>query len=100
MYMLDSTVIFVKEMGKEIPQLFATRPVINSASTVRLDLKTYADKFMFDVFVYFCRRDKVGSKDNADAMRAVTKFRKQIAALSQQFRDPKNGHWFILTPDQ
>ena len=33
-------------------------------------------------------------------MRAVTKVCKHISALSQKFRDTKNGHWFILTPDQ
>ena len=51
-YMLDSTELFVKEMGTETPQLFAPRPVIDSSATVRSDLKTYADKYMFDVFVH------------------------------------------------
>ena len=55
---------------------------------------------MFDVFVHLCCLDYVGSKDNVDAMCAVTEVYKQISALYQQFRDPKNSHWFILTPDQ
>ena len=55
---------------------------------------------MFDVFVHFCRLDYVGSKENVDAMRAITEVCKQISALSQQFRYPRSGHWFILTPDQ
>ena len=46
-YILDSTILFVKEMGKETPQRFATRPVIDSVATVCSDSKTYAEKCMF-----------------------------------------------------
>ena len=84
----------------ETPQLFAPRPVIDSAATVRLDLKTYAEKCMFDVFVHCCRLDYVGSEDNVVSMCAVTEVCKQISALSQQFKYPINGHWYILTPYQ
>ena len=55
---------------------------------------------MFDVFVHCCCLDYVGSEDNIAAMRAVTEVCTHISALSQQFRDPKNGHWFIPTPNQ
>ena len=55
---------------------------------------------MFDIFVNFCRLDYVGNEDNVEAMRAVTEVYKQISALSHKFRDPKNGHYFILTPYQ
>ena len=51
-YMLDSTVLFFKEMGMETPQLFTPRPVIDSEATVCSYLKTYAEKCMFDVFVH------------------------------------------------
>ena len=98
--MIDSNAFFIKKMGTKMPQLSAPRPVIDSAATVRSDLKIYAEKCMFDVFVHFCRLDYVGSKENVDAMRAITEVCKQISALSQKFRYPKNGNYFILTPDQ
>ena len=56
-YMIYITVIFVKEMGTETPQLFAPRSVINTSVTVCSDLKTYAEKCMFDVFVHCCHLD-------------------------------------------
>ena len=99
-YMLDSTAPFFKEMGTETPQHFSPIPLIDSAATVRSDLKTYAEKCMFDVFVHCCCLYYVRSEDNFDAMRAVTEVCKQIPALSQKFRYPKNWHWFILTTDQ
>ena len=55
---------------------------------------------MFDIFVHCFRLEYVGNEDNVVAMRDLTKVCNQISALSQQFRGPKNGHWFILTPDQ
>ena len=39
-YMIDSTTLFVKGMVTEMPQIFATRPVIDSAATICSDLKT------------------------------------------------------------
>ena len=55
---------------------------------------------MFDLFVHWCCLDYVWSKKNVNAVHDVTKVCKQISALSQNFIDPKSGHWFILTPDQ
>ena len=55
---------------------------------------------MSDIFVHFCRLYYVGSEDNINVMRDVNKVYKQILALYQQFRYPKNRHWFILTSDQ
>ena len=63
-------------------------------------IKKNAEKCMYDVFVYCCLLDYVGSEDDVDSMLDVTEVCKQISALHQKFRDPKNGHWFILTPDQ
>ena len=99
-YMLNSTTIFSKEMRTETPQIFDPRPVIDSAATVRSDLKTYAEKCMFDVFVHCCCLDYLRNEDNVDDMRAVTEFCKQISALYPNSRYPKNGHRFILTLDQ
>ena len=99
-YMIDSTTLFVKEINTEKPQIFAPRTVIDSAATVCSDLKTYAEKCMFDIFVHCCCLDYVGSEDNVDTMRAVTEVFKEISSLSKKFRHPRNGHWFILTPDQ
>ena len=59
--------------------------------TVCSDLKTYAEKCMFDIFGHFCRLDYVGRKDHVKAVRAVIEVCKQISALSQNFRDPKMG---------
>ena len=56
-YMLDSTTLFVKEMGMETPQFFNPTTVIDSAATVRSDFKTYADKCMLDDFVHCCCLD-------------------------------------------
>ena len=84
----------------ETPHLFSLKPVIDSAATVCSDLRAYAEKYVFDVFVHCCRLDYVESKENVDAMRAVTEVCKKISSISQQFRDSKSGHWFILTSDQ
>ena len=74
-------------MGTETSHLFAPRPAIDSAATVCSDLKTYSEKCMFDVFVHCCCLDYVGSKDNANAMYAVTEVCKYVSALSKQFID-------------
>ena len=44
--------------------------------------------------------DYIVIKENVDAICAVTEVCKHISEISQQFRDPKSRHWFILTPDQ
>ena len=55
---------------------------------------------MFGIFVHCCRLDYGVREDNSDSICAVTEVCKHISSISQQFRDPKNGHWFILTSDQ
>ena len=86
-------------MGSETPRLFAPRPVINSADTVFSDLKSHAEKCMFDIFVYSYRLDSVGSKDNVEAICDVNGVYKKISSISHQFRYPISEHRFILMPD-
>ena len=50
MYMIDSTVLLVEEMGTETPQFVTPRSVIDSAATFCSGLKKNAEKCMFDVF--------------------------------------------------
>ena len=76
-------------MGTETPQIFAPRNVIDSTATVCSELKTYAEKCMFDSFVHSCRLYYHRSEDNVDDVRAVTEVYKHISALYQQFRYPK-----------
>ena len=72
-YMLDSTTLFVRDVGMETPQFFNPTTVIDSAATVRSDFKTYAEKCMLEYLVHCCCLDYIGSGDNSGAMHAITK---------------------------
>ena len=84
----------------ETPKLFTPMPMIDIAATACSNLKAYAEKCMLDVFLHCYCLDYVGSKDNVNAMHAVTKVCKQISALSEHFGYPKSGHCFILKLDK